>query len=170
MLREELDRRLHLLPPFSRRVLPVPGGLYHPMWFDDASVDVADHVHRVVLPSPGTWEQVEEEVGRIASTPLDRSRPLWEAHAIEGLADGRVVIVTKVHHALADGVASASLLANVMDSAPTQVPATTPEPWHTDALPSQRQLLGGALSDLARDLLRLPGLLLRTLRSVAQRD
>ncbi|MDX6286545.1 MAG: diacylglycerol O-acyltransferase / wax synthase [Frankiales bacterium] len=166
MLREELDRRLHLLPPFSKRVLPVPGGLYHPMWFEDASIDLADHVHRVVLPSPGTWEQVEEEIGRIASTPLDRTRPLWEAHAIEGLADGRIVIVSKVHHALADGVASATLLANVMDSTPTHVPVAQPEAWHTDALPSNPQLLGGALRDLLRDLLRLPGLLIRTLRSV----
>jgi WS/DGAT/MGAT family acyltransferase len=147
-------------------VLPVPGGIYHPMWFEDASVDVADHVHRVVLPAPGTWEQVEEEVGRIASTPLDRTRPLWEAHAIEGLADGRVVILTKVHHALADGVASASLLANVMDSTPSQIPAVPPEPWHTDALPSGPQLVAGGVRDLLRDLLRLPGLLIRTLRSV----
>jgi diacylglycerol O-acyltransferase len=166
MLREELDRRLHLLPPFSKRVLPVPGGLYHPMWFEDASIDLADHVHRVVLPSPGTWEQVEEEIGRIASTPLDRTRPLWEAHALEGLADGRVVIVSKVHHALADGVASATLLANVMDSTPSQVPAAQPEAWHTDALPSNPQLLVGALRDLLRDLLRLPGLVIRTVRSV----
>ena len=93
MLREELDRRLHLLPPFSKRVLPIPGGIYHPMWFEDANLDVAHHVHRVVLPAPATWEQVEAVIGDIASSPLDRDRPLWEAHAIEGLADGRVVIV-----------------------------------------------------------------------------
>src|SRR3954471_4242257 len=92
MLREELDRRLHLLPPFCRRVVRVPGGLYHPMWFEDADIDVADHVHRVVLPGPGTCEQVEDVIGEIASRPLDRSRPLWEAHAIEGLEGGRIVM------------------------------------------------------------------------------
>jgi diacylglycerol O-acyltransferase len=166
MLREELDRRLHLLPPFCRRVLRVPGGLYHPMWFDDAEIDVADHVHRVVLPAPGSWEQVEDVIGEIASRPLDRSRPLWEAHAIEGLEGGRIVIVSKVHHALADGVASATLLANVMDTTPT-VGVTAREQWHSDPLPTRSELQRDALRDLLLDLRRLPGLLLRTIRAVA---
>src|SRR5256885_2238920 len=165
MLRDELGRRLHLLPPFCRRVLRVPGGLYHPMWFDDAEIDVDQHVHRVVLPAPGTWEQVEDVVGDIASRPLDRDRPLWEAHSIEGLDDGRVVIVAKVHHALADGVASATLLGNVMDSTPT-VAASPPEPWHSDRLPSPSELRRDAIWDLLRDLRRLPGLLVRTVRAV----
>src|SRR5436190_4397458 len=166
MLREELDRRLHLLPPFCRRVLRVPGGLYHPMWFDDAEIDLADHVHRVVLPSPGTWEQVEDVIGEIASRPLDRTRPLWEAHAIEGLEGGRIVIVSKVHHALADGVASATLLANVMDSTPT-VDGATREPWHSDQLPTRGELQRTAIRDLLLDLRHLPGLLVRTVRAVA---
>jgi diacylglycerol O-acyltransferase / wax synthase len=165
MLREELDRRLHLLPPFCRRVLRVPGGLYHPMWFEDADIDVADHVHRVVLPAPGTWEQVEDVIGEIAGRPLDRTRPLWEAHAIEGLEGGRIVIVSKVHHSLADGVASATLLANVMDATPV-VGEATREHWHSDALPSRGQLQRDAIRDLLRDLRRLPGLLLRTIRSI----
>jgi diacylglycerol O-acyltransferase len=165
MLREELDRRLHLLPPFCRRVLRVPGGLYHPMWFDDAEIDLTNHLHRVVLPPPGTWDQVEDVIGEIASTPLDRGRPLWEAHAIEGVEGGRVIIVSKVHHALADGVASASLLANVMDSTPT-VGHGAQEPWHSDRLPSRWQLQRDAVRDLLHDLRRLPGLLLRTMRAV----
>src|SRR5436305_3679233 len=166
MLREELDRRLHLLPPFCRRVLRVPGGLYHPMWFEDADIDVADHVHRVVLPAPGTWEQVEDVIGEIASTPLDRSRPLWEAHAIEGLEGGRIVIVSKVHHSLADGVASASLLGNVMDSSPV-VGAAQRVQWHSDALPTRSQMQRAALRDLLHDLRSLPALILRTVRSLA---
>jgi WS/DGAT/MGAT family acyltransferase len=165
MLRDELDRRLHLLPPFCRRVLRVPGGLYHPMWFDDADIDLEHHVHRVVLPPPGTWEQVEDVIGEIASRPLDRSRPLWEAHSIEGLAGGRIVVVAKVHHALADGVASATLLANVMDGTPT-VGASQGERWRSDRLPSAGELRRDAIRDLLRDLRRLPGLLIRTLRAV----
>ncbi len=166
MLRDELDRRLHLLPPFCKRVLRIPGGLYHPMWFEDANIDVADHVHRVVLPSPGTWQQVEDVIGDIASRPLDRSRPLWEAHAIEGLAGNRIVIVTKVHHALADGVASATLLANVMDTTPI-VGQAQREQWHSDRLPSRGELQRAAVRDMLLDLRRLPGLLIRTIKSVA---
>jgi diacylglycerol O-acyltransferase / wax synthase len=165
MLREELDKRLHLLPPFSRRVLRVPGGLYHPMWYADASIDLRDHVHRVVLAKPGTWRQVEDVIGEVASAPLAQDKPLWEAHAIEGLADGRIVIVTKVHHALADGVASATLLANVMDSTPTNVFAHS-SPWHSDELPDRNTLRKDALRDLLRDLRMLPALLLHTLRAI----
>ncbi|MFL6240792.1 MAG: WS/DGAT/MGAT family O-acyltransferase [Actinomycetes bacterium] len=165
MLRDELDRRLHLLPPFCRRVLRVPGGLYHPMWFEDADIDVSDHVHRVVLPAPGNWEQVEGVIGDVASRPLDRARPLWEVHAIEGLEGGRIVIVTKVHHALADGVASATLLANVMDTTPI-VGKATRESWHSDRLPSRAEMQRAALRDLITDLRRLPGLLIRTVRAI----
>src|SRR5688500_106252 len=57
---EELSQRLHLLPPFRRRIVPVPLGLHHPMWIEDPNFDIANHVHRVVAPSPGTQEQLDD--------------------------------------------------------------------------------------------------------------
>src|SRR4051795_7078741 len=73
----ELDRRLHLLPPFRRRVVEVPGRINHPVWIEDPDFDVGDHVRRIEVPAPGTQAQMDAVVADIASTQLDRRRPLW---------------------------------------------------------------------------------------------
>ncbi|MCW2570196.1 MAG: wax ester/triacylglycerol synthase family O-acyltransferase [Frankiales bacterium] len=157
-----LGQRLHLLPPFRRRLRSVPWQLHHPVWVEDQPVDMPAHVHRVVVPSPGTRRQVEQVIGEIASTPLDRSRPLWEISVLEGLDDGTIGVVAKMHHAVADGAAASALLANVMDTDyPLELPAWQPVPP-----PESRQLVTQAVADQVRQLLRLPALLLRTLRSV----
>ena len=54
---------------------------------------------------------LEELIGQVAATPLDRSRPLWEMHVCQPFEDGQVAVITKMHHALADGVAANALLA-----------------------------------------------------------
>src|SRR4051812_20745790 len=157
-----LGQRLHLLPPFRRRIRQVPLQLHHPVWVEDVPIDLSQHLHRIVVPAPGTQREVEDEIGRIASTPLDRTRPLWEIAVLEGLADGTIGVVAKIHHAVADGAAASALLANVMDTdSPLDLPA-----WEPESTPPSRQLLGHAARDQGRQLLRLPGLLWRTLRSV----
>jgi WS/DGAT/MGAT family acyltransferase len=117
-------------------------------------------------------------IGRLAGVPLDRSRPLWECWVLEGLAtdlgdptagpaDGsRVGFLVKMHHALADGVAAAALLANVMDPAPGA--AVPPElvPWRPDPVPSRRQLVEAAVRDGRAGLRRLPALVVRTAKGV----
>ena len=80
--------RLHLLPPFRWRLATVPLGLDRPYWIDAGSVDLEYHVRELALPSPGDNRQLAEQVARIISRPLDRSRPLWELYVIEGLDDG----------------------------------------------------------------------------------
>ncbi|MDT7549277.1 MAG: diacylglycerol O-acyltransferase / wax synthase, partial [Actinomycetota bacterium] len=97
-----LGERLHLLPPFRRRVQKVPLQLHHPVWVEDAHLELAAHLRRVVVPAPGGKHEVEQVIGDIASTPLDRSRPLWEISVLEGLADGTIGVVAKMHHAVAD--------------------------------------------------------------------
>ena len=89
--------------------------MHHPMWRENCEVDLEYHVRPYRVDSPGGRRQLDEAVGRIASTPLDRSKPLWEMYFIEGLANGRIAVLGKIHHALADGVASANLLARGMD-------------------------------------------------------
>ena len=88
------------------------------MWRENCEVDLDYHVRPYRVDAPGGRRQLDEAVGKIASTPLDRSRPLWEMYFIEGLANGRIAVLGKIHHALADGVASANLLARGMDQEP----------------------------------------------------
>jgi WS/DGAT/MGAT family acyltransferase len=157
-----LAARLHLLPPFRRRLRRVPFGLHHPEWVEDQPVDVPRHLRRVVVPSPGTKREVEQVIGKLASTPLDRSRPLWEIAVLEGLADGTIGVVAKIHHAVADGAAASALLANVMDTdRPLDLPA-----WEAEPTSKRRHVVGRAARDQGRQLVHFPALLWRTLKSV----
>ncbi len=166
LLQEELGSRLHLLPPFRRRVVNVPFQLNHPVWVEDRDFDLGLHVRRDTVPAPGGMRQLEVLIGEIASTPLDRSRPLWEIHVCEGLADGRIAVVTKMHHALADGVAANALLANIMDLGPAAVPALPHEPWEGEPTPDGTGLVRDALRDAIAQLWTVPALLLKTLRAI----
>jgi len=166
MISDEIMARLHLLPPFRRRVLQVPFQLHHPLWVEDREIDPARHVFRDRVPAPGGMAQLEEVIGRIASTPLDRSVPLWELHVCEGLADGRVAVVAKMHHAMADGVAANALLANITDLSPEARPAAPTTSWTPEPTPQPADVARVALVDAIKQIAWIPGLLLRTLRSV----
>ena len=165
-LQEELAARLHLLPPFRRRVVPVPLQVHHPVWVEDRDFDQTQHVRRDQVPAPGGMRQLEQLIGTLASTQLDRSRPLWEIHVCEGLADGRIAVVTKMHHALADGMAANALLANIMDLEPDAERAPAGAPWRGEPTPRRRDLLRDAVRAWFHQLTWLPGLLLRTAKSV----
>ena len=105
------------------------------MWRENCEVDLDYHVRPYRVDSPGGRRQLDEAVGRIASTPLDRSKPLWEMYFIEGLANGRIAVLGKIHHALADGVASANLLARGMDL--QTGPQAERDSYATDPAPSR---------------------------------
>lgn len=169
--RRELSRRLPLLPPFCRRLVEVPFGLHHPLWLD-VEPDIEHHLRWTTAPAPGGPRQLDEVIAEIASVPLDRSRPLWEVHMVDGLAGGHVAAVAKIHHAAADGVAVATLLANVMDVAPSAAStAGGPRP-RTEPAPSASRLVRDALTEHGGQLRELPRLMRRTavnLRAVARR-
>ncbi len=163
--RAVLADRLHLLPPFRRTVVEVPLGLHHPVWVEDRTFDLDQHLLRVAVPAPGTTRELDELIGRIAGRPLDRSRPLWEMWVVEGLADGRVAFVTKVHHAAADGVAASAMLANVMSPDPEPSPVVAPR-FRGDRRPSGPELVVRAFADHVGQFFRLPALLRRTWHAV----
>ncbi len=154
--RRTIARRLHLLDPLRYRLVDIPGKLHHPMWLEDCPVDLDYHLRRVDVPSPGGRRELDEVIGRIASTPLDRSRPLWEFHFAEGMADDRFALIGKVHHTLADGVASANLLARLMDLAD----GTNDEREEFAACqpPNRSELVKAAMRDHAANVAALPGL------------
>jgi diacylglycerol O-acyltransferase / wax synthase len=154
LFRETFRRRLHLLEPFRYLLLQIPYQFHHPMWLENCDVDLDYHVRRVSLQDPGGRRELDTLVGEIASTPLDRSRPLWEIYFVDGLAGGRAAIVCKVHHALADGIASTNLIARALDtSAPKER-----EPDAGDPPPTTAALLRAAERDHLRQLARLPRL------------
>ncbi|MBV8693292.1 MAG: wax ester/triacylglycerol synthase family O-acyltransferase, partial [Actinobacteria bacterium] len=154
-VKEVLGERIHLLPPFRRRLAEVPLGMHHPVWIEDPDFDLDYHVRRVEAPAPGTMRELSAICSDIASRQLDRRRPLWEITVVEGLEHGHLGFVAKIHHCAADGVAAAAMLASVLDTSP-DAPPVTPAPWHPDPVPSQRQLLTGALLAWIKAILNLP--------------
>ena len=114
-VRDVFEPRLHLAAPLRQRLVEVPLGLGRPYWVDDPHFDIEFHLRELALPAPGTREQLGEQVSRIHSRQLDRSRPLWEAYVITGLEDGRAAFYSKIHHAAIDGVSGAEILETIMD-------------------------------------------------------
>ena len=118
---ERLRSRMHLIPRYRQRIEDgLPGGLTQPVWVDDTSFDPEWHVRHATLPSPGGDAELAAFVGREFSRRLDRSRPLWELYVVDGLTDGSVALVPKMHHALVDGVAAIDVGTVLLD--PTEEP------------------------------------------------
>jgi diacylglycerol O-acyltransferase / wax synthase len=166
VFRRTIERRLHLLDPLRYRLIDIPWRLHHPMWLEDCDVDLDYHLKRVTVPNPGGRRELDRLIGEIASTPLDRSRPLWEFHFAEGMAEKRFALIGKVHHALADGVASANLLARLMDLAGSaQEERDIPDACDP---PSNRELLWEAQLDHFQHIADLPRLIRDFARGVAR--
>jgi WS/DGAT/MGAT family acyltransferase len=144
-----VEARLPLVPRYRQRVAEVPGHLANPVWVDDPEFDIAYHVRRNGLPRPGTEAQLLDLVSRLASRPLDRTRPLWEMYLVEGLPHGRVAVVTKTHPALVDGLSAIDIGQVLLDVEPD---APTPEAgnWRPQRPPNGAQLVWQALDEYVR--------------------
>jgi len=139
-IRSLVAERLPLVPPFRMRMVEVPFGLQHPTLVEDPGFDLDYHVRRASLPSPGGTAELTALVADLAARPLDRTRPLWEFHVVEGLEGGRFALVSKVHHAIVDGVSGAEVLAAFVD--PTPDP-THRRPFAADAVARRPRRTGG---------------------------
>src|SRR5947207_6536712 len=145
LLKEVLGSRLKYLPPFRRRVVEVPFGLTHPAWIEDPDFDLDYHVRRVAVPAPGGPHEFGDLISDIASHQLDRRRPLWELWVVEGLEHGHIGVVAKIHHAAADDVAAAAMLADVLSEGDHD----DVDRWQPDQVPSDWQLFLGAVRSLS---------------------
>ncbi|HUC35556.1 MAG TPA: wax ester/triacylglycerol synthase domain-containing protein, partial [Acidimicrobiales bacterium] len=167
--RELVSSRLVLAPVFRRRLVEVPFRLGHPYWVEDGHFDIDYHMRRAALPAPGGVAELAEFVGDVCSRQLDRTKPLWEMYIVEGLQDGNIAVVTKIHHCTIDGVSGAELLAQLFDleadpaevSAPAELPVTA-----SAQVPSDAQLIGRALLSRLRQPVEVTRLAWKTGRAV----
>jgi len=89
-----------------------------PYWEDDPYFDIDNHIFQIGLPAPGDDATLKNMISKLASKPLDKSKPLWEFHLIENLAGGGSFLVVRLHHAIADGIALMSVLMTLCDVSP----------------------------------------------------
>ncbi|HVP27714.1 MAG TPA: wax ester/triacylglycerol synthase family O-acyltransferase [Myxococcota bacterium] len=151
--RDALAARVHARLPrlrrYAQRAVPVPFSLGHPTWEDDPGFDARDHLHRWALPAPGGEGELAELVGNLLARPLDRGRPLWEMHLIEGLDGGRSALFQKVHHCMIDGVSGAQLLEVLLDAEPGVRDVEKPR-LVAPPVPRPAARMGHAVLDAAR--------------------
>lgn len=143
-LRELVGERLHLVPPFTRRLEDTRFGIDHPVWVPAGPLDLTHHVRHITVPQPGGPEDLGRVCGAIAGLPLDRRRPLWEMWLVDGLHDDNLALVTKIHHACIDGVSGAELITAFFDlDAEATVPIVPLDPDRSDAAPNDAQTVDG---------------------------
>lgn len=148
------EKRVHLIPIFSKKLARAIFDLDHPGWVDAGKVDLDYHIRHQTLPRPGSFAQLETLVGDLHSVTLDRSRPLWQFTVIDGLADGRFALYSKVHHAAVDGGAGMVITKALYDI--TEVPrdvGPAPEP-RKRAKPTVEQRAVVGLNDLMANMVR----------------
>jgi diacylglycerol O-acyltransferase / wax synthase len=165
LLREVGYPRLMALPPLRYQLVDIPLKLHHPMWVQNADIDLNYHLRPVRVAAPGGRRELDQLIGEIASTPLDRSRPLWEMYIAEGLADNRIAIIHKVHHVLADGVASANQMARALQP---QESAHVPAPSSTAGPLTRTELLRAATRDHVGLIRKLPRLVKETATGISR--
>jgi diacylglycerol O-acyltransferase / wax synthase len=167
--REEIVRRLreriHLIPRYAMRLDEAPLGIANPVWVRDDGFDPDRHVRRVALPAPGSRVELDALVGDLMSDRLDRSRPLWQVHVVEGLAGGRTALVARMHHALVDGIAAVDVSTVVLDPTPEPLEIAAPDAPDGSG-PSRARIRRGA--DRAEALARMTAARLHVPRKLAR--
>ncbi len=166
-IRDLIEARSKVVPSMRRKLATVPLHMSRPYWVTDNHFDLDYHVRRVAVPSPGDDRELATLVGDIAGRPLNRSKPLWVFTVVEGLANGHVAIIGKMHHSTVDGVTGANLLFTMFDLEPDP-----PKQAELEVAPridkdrSDVQLLGRALFDVVKSPIGVAMLAPRTLARV----
>jgi len=162
-IRRRVAARLSWVPRCRQRLLPAPLGIGEPRWVDDDHFDVAAHVVALTDPADAVGpERFARLRDAVLSEPLDRSRPLWQLAFVPRLADGRLAVVGRVHHAMADGAAALQIALLTIDIDGHDDAANTgAAPWQAAAPPTTleraldpfvhgAELCSGAARDVAR--------------------
>jgi diacylglycerol O-acyltransferase / wax synthase len=144
-LRDALDRASRVVIRMRQKVVVPPLPTTPPRWVVDPDFDLDYHLRRVALPAPGTLRQLLDLAEVTLQSPLDTSRALWEAMYVEGLEGGKSALLTKLSHAITDGLGGIALFEQVYDT------ERDPEPRPMPPVPVPRDLTG---EDLLRDSIR----------------
>ncbi|WP_395699399.1 wax ester/triacylglycerol synthase family O-acyltransferase [Aquabacterium sp.] len=167
-VKKHITSRLHLAPVFTRKLAMMPFDLANPVWIDDDDLDLDYHMRYVVLPKPGSRQQLETLVARLHSSLLDRSRPLWEFYVIDGLESGELAFYGKVHHAAIDGQAGVVLGQSVFDLTPEPRKVKPPRPRRTQRYQlGVAELLAAGIENQLNQIVTLARLLPGLAKSVA---
>jgi diacylglycerol O-acyltransferase len=146
---EEAITQDEVAPLFQKRARRSITSLGQWGWEIDRQFDLEHHVRRNALPQPGRILELLALCSRLHSTLLDRYRPLWEMHLIEGLDDGRYALYFKVHHSLVDGVSALRMLSRMLS--PDAAERDMPPPWAPREGPPRSERSGGSPTDAVRD-------------------
>ena len=120
------ESRLLSFDRFRMRVTDHRDALNAPRWEPDPYFSLRSHIHRVALPSPGDMTALQEFLGDLASTPLDRTKPLWQVHLVENVLGGSAIVM-RFHHCIGDGTAMNTVMHRLMDTTP-DAPIERPTP------------------------------------------
>jgi diacylglycerol O-acyltransferase / wax synthase len=148
-IRARIGQRLHLAPRLRQRLYQPGFGFGAPVWVDDASFDISRHVRTRPVPAGGGEEALLAACVELTGRPFDQAHPMWEIWLLTGAPDGRVAMLIRFHHVLADGTAALLLLGTLFDAAPGETAPDAPEsgsrPWTAGPVPARPELLGDAL-------------------------
>jgi WS/DGAT/MGAT family acyltransferase len=147
-----VDSRLDAVPRYRQRVQRMPLDVARPIWVDDPYFSLGYHLRHTAIPAPGDEEQLRTLAGRVMSQRLDLDRPLWEMWLVEGLPQQRWAVISKVHHAMIDGVSGNDVLEILLDREATGS-ITVPSTWRPSPGPSRMGMVAAGASWSAR----LPG-------------
>ena len=155
-VKQHVRQRMHLASVFTKKLALIPFDLTNPVWVEDGDIDLDYHVRQITLPKPGTQAQLEAYVGRLHSSLLDRSRPLWEFYVFDGLESGQAAFYSKIHHAALDGQGAAVMAQALLDIGPVprSIPAP-PERARAPYQPAMRSLLKAAFNNTAQQCWKL---------------
>jgi len=119
-----LGERVRAVPRLRQRLCRAPPGCGRPFWADDPAFDLRHHVRQQPCPPPGDQRALLDVAAAMTREPLPRSRPLWSATFVTGLADRGTGLVIVMNHVLADGIGGLAVLARLVDEVPGLPPGT----------------------------------------------
>ena len=150
-IRAHVRSKLQYIPRYRQRLEWVPYDR-RPVWVDDAEFTFDYHVRHTSLPRPGSDQQLKELAGRIVSTKLDRTKPLWEMWVIEGISDDRFALIVKIHHCMIDGLSGVDLTTILLNVIPDGAIEETPD-WKPRPAPTPTQLAVAEAARFTRNIL-----------------